>query len=207
MWIRWTLITAALLAFILVPFAIFDEPLSNWTLARLRGSPDSAFAWIIAALASDVFLPIPSSIVSTLAGTLLGFPKGLAASWLGMMLGSLGGYWFGAKAARGLVERTVGIEELRRVERMRERFGAWGIVVSRPVPVLAEASVIAAGFTRMPFAPFALLNALANLGVSAAYAFTGATAADRDSFLFAFAGSIGLPAIAMAIAKLRSSNR
>lgn len=207
MWIRWTLITAALLAFILVPFAIFDEPLSNWTLARLRESPDSTFAWIVTALASDVFLPIPSSIVSTLSGTLLGLPKGLAASWLGMMLGSLGGYWFGAKAARGLVERTVGIEELRRAERMRERFGAWGIVVSRPVPVLAEASVIAAGFTRMPFAPFALLNALANLGVSAAYAFTGATAADRDSFLFAFAGSIGLPAIAMAIAKLRSSNR
>ncbi len=199
---RWTLIVTALLAFILIPFAFFDEPLTNWTLAKMKANPEGSFALIVAALASDVFLPVPSSIVSTLAGTFLGFPKGLLASWLGMSAGSLMGYWFGATAGRTMVEKTVGIAELQRVSRLQDRFGAWGIVVSRPVPVLAEASVIAAGFTRMPFGKFAMWNALSNLGVSAAYAYTGATAADRESFLLAFAGALGIPAVAMAAARI-----
>ena len=79
---------------------------------------------------------------------------------------------------------------MERVAALQRKFGAWGIVLSRPVPVLAEASVIAAGFTGMPFAKFAALSALSNLGISAAYAYTGATAADRESFLLAFAGAI-----------------
>lgn len=192
--LRWTLIAVALLALILVPFALFEEPLSAWTLDRLR-SPQ-AFPWIVAALAADVFLPIPSSIVSTLSGVLLGFPKGLAASWLGMSLGSLIGYFFGKTAAKELVAKTVGRAELDRVSNLFQRLGPWTIVVCRPVPVLAEASVIAAGSFRMPFASFAATSALSNLGISAVYAYAGASQR-TESFLLAFLASIAIPAFGM----------
>jgi membrane protein DedA with SNARE-associated domain len=204
---RWALIVTALLAFILIPFALFDESLSAWTLALIRNNPRSAFAIIAIALAADVFLPIPSSIVSTLAGTLLGFPQGLAASFAGMSVGSVLGYWFGASAGRAVIEKTVNEKELDRVTNLHQRFGAWSVIISRPIPVLAEASVIAAGFTRMPFQKFLALNALANLGISAAYTYTGATAADRDSFLLAFAGAIGFPALALLLHKIYSRVR
>jgi uncharacterized membrane protein YdjX (TVP38/TMEM64 family) len=203
--LRWTLIAAGLLACILIPFAIFDEPLSAWTLQNLKQrSQDgpAVFLWIAAALASDVFLPIPSSIVSTLAGTLLGFPKGLAASWLGMSAGSAIGYWFGRSAGQTLVRKAVGETELKRVSDLFQRFDSWAIVIGRPVPVLAEASVVAAGFLRMPFPRFAFVSALSNLGVSAAYAYAGAVAAGRDSFLIAFCASILAPGVGMALFRL-----
>ena len=47
-------------------------------------------------LASDVLLPVPSSLVSSFAGHMLGFTIGLLAVWSGMMLGCLVGYWIGA---------------------------------------------------------------------------------------------------------------
>jgi membrane protein DedA with SNARE-associated domain len=207
MMLRWALIVTALLAFILIPFALFDEPLSAWTLRLIRENPRGAFAIIAIALAADVFLPVPSSVVSTLAGTLLGFPQGLAASFAGMSAGSVLGYWFGATAGRAVIEKTVGSKDLDRVADLQQRFGGWSIVLSRPIPVLAEASVIAAGFTRMPFRRFLFLNALANLGISAAYAYTGATAADRDSFLLAFAGAIGIPALGLLLSQIYSRVR
>jgi len=196
--INWTLILAGLLAFILVPFVLFEEPLSAWTLARMRANPGGSFALVTAALASDIFLPVPSSIVSTLAGAFLGFPLGLAASWLGMTIGSIAGYWFGATAGRAVIEKAAGSpRELERATALRERYGDWAIIAARPVPVLAEATVIAAGFTKMPFGRFLAWNALSNLGVSAAYVYTGAFAAERESFLLAFAGAMLLPAIAI----------
>jgi hypothetical protein len=42
-----------------------------------------------------------------------------------------------------------------------------------------------------------MLASLANLGISLAYAGTGAFAASRESFLLAFAGAVTIPAIAM----------
>ena len=204
---RWALIVSALLAFILIPFALFDEPLSAWTLNVIRENPRGASAIIAIALAADVFLPVPSSVVSTLAGTLLGFAQGLAASFAGMSLGSILGYWFGATAGRAVIEKTVSTKDLDRVADAQQRLGGWSVVLSRPIPVLAEASVIAAGITRMPFQRFLLLSSLANLGISAAYAYTGATAADRDSFLLAFAGAIGLPALGLLLSQIYSGVR
>ena len=87
---------------------------------------------------------------------------------------------------------------MERVAELQRKYGAWAVVISRPVPVLAEASVIAAGLTGMHFGKFCLLTSLANLGISAAYVFSGG----GDSFLLAFAGAIGLPFIALLLARL-----
>lgn len=163
-WLRRTAVIAGLLAFILVPFALFDEPMSAWTLDRIRANPRLSFAWIALALALDVFLPIPSSIVSTLAGTLLGFPMGLLASATGMTAGSILGYWFG---------RAVIPEETGKAFVLQKKYGVWGLLISRGVPVLAEASVMVAGFSRMPFGRFLAVTTLANVAVSAVYAWIG----------------------------------
>lgn len=157
-------ILAGLLAFILIPFALFDEPMSAWTLERIKADPRLSFAWIAIALALDVFLPIPSSIVSTVAGTLLGFPLGLLASVTGMTAGSILGYWFG---------RAVVPEETGRAFTLQKKYGVWGLLIARAVPVLAEASVMVAGFSRMPFGRFLAVTTLANIAVSAVYAWIG----------------------------------
>jgi uncharacterized membrane protein YdjX (TVP38/TMEM64 family) len=161
-WFRWSVL---LLAAILLPFLIWGGRIEAWTLAFLRSG---AGRWTVAAvvaglLASDIALPVPSSLVSTAAGSLLGFAAGAAASWAGMCLGCVVGYRLG----------RAGRADVSRVRAARDRYGDWILVLFRPIPVLAEASVVMAGLARVPWPRFVLLTFSSNLAVSVAYAYLG----------------------------------
>ena len=203
---RWLAIAIALLAFVLAPFFLFEERFQTLAaqLARER-SLTTALA-IAALLALDIVLPIPSSVLSTAAGALLGFPLGAFISTMGMTVASLAGYWLGAStsAAAG---RFAGADSLARAQQLAERYGDWAVIVSRPIPVLAEASALAAGLLQRPFARFAAFSAAANLGISLAYAAIGAFAMSAGSFLLAFAGAILAPALAMLLLRGRRNGR
>ena len=100
-------------AAIIVPFLLFEkqfEALGAW-LASGHASGWTSASIIAGLLALDVFLPVPSSIVSTGAGVLLGFWRGSAVIWIGMVLGCAIGYAFGARAA-GAARRLVGEDSL-----------------------------------------------------------------------------------------------
>lgn len=201
----WTALSLILLGLILVPFVWFGEWFDS-AAQSLAGQPAAgpAIALLLAGmLAGDIVLPVPSSLISTMCGYLYGFAGGAALSWAGMNAGALLGYWLGAAGGRPLTRRLVGEPELARASRAHERWGAWSLIVSRAVPVLAEASVVFAGAARMRVKRFILLTFLSNLGISAAYAAAGAFAAGVESFLLAFAGAIALPGIAMLLARRR----
>ena len=199
---RWILIAILLLAAILVPFVLFEqqfEALGERVVSGdLRGWP--AAVMVTGLLALDVVLPVPSSMVSTAAGAVFGLVRGAALIWLGMMTGSVLGYLLGARAS-GTARRFVGADGLARAERVAADYGDWAIVISRPVPVLAEASVILAGLVHTPWHRFLGLTATSNLGIAAAYAAIGAYSMSAGSFLLTFAGAILLPGIAMLLAE------
>jgi hypothetical protein len=75
-------------------------------------------------------------------------------------------------------------------------------VVCRPVPVLAEASVILAGLVHTSWRRFLFLTATSNLGIAAAYAAIGAFSMSVGSFTLTFVGAIALPALTMLAARL-----
>ena len=204
---RWTLLTVAALALILVPFLLYEEAITAWTRDVASGERSRAVVAAIfgGLLASDVLLPIPSSLVSTFCGYTLGALGGLVISWAGMTAGALIGYWLGRHGARGLTRRFVGEQELERASRVQARWGDWAIVVSRSVPVLAEASVVFAGVTAMPLRRFVLSAGLANLAVSAVYATVGAYALQVESFLLAFAGAVLLPGAVLLLTRRGSA--
>jgi|GEM_PF-175408 len=195
----WTLLAVAGLAAILVPFAIWEGPVTRWTesFAADPGNRTTASLVLAGLLASDVLLPIPSSLVSTACGYLLGFLPGILASWTGMTLGAIVGYVVGSRPAAAVARRLVGETELTRAREAENRWGAWTLILSRSVPVLAEASVVFAGMTAMPFPRFLAITAGANLGVSAAYAWVGSQALQANAFLWSFAGAVALPGLAM----------
>jgi len=166
-----------------------------------RGSKWYAATAIGGLLASDVVLPIPSSVVSAGAGMLLGFSRGVAVVWLGMTASCLIGYLIGASSADA-ARRFVGRDGLIRASALAESYGDLMLVVSRPVPVLAEASVIFAGVVRTPFRRFLAMTSAANLGVAAGYAAIGAFSMRVESLLLAFAGAIAVPGLAMLVARL-----
>lgn len=201
---RWVLLSAIVFGVILVPFALFGHQIEVWTEQFIESASQQS-GWVALVLglllAVDILAPVPSSLVSTAAGLLLGFVKGAATSLAGMTISCAVGFWLAARFGRSMACRLVGEKELNRLERMSERFGSWVIVISRPVPVLAEASVMFAGLSGMPLHRFLLLSTLSNLGISAVYAAVGAFSATTSSFLLAFAGSILLPLLAMIATK------
>jgi len=199
---RWLLLGLIILAFILVPFLLFADAIEMWTQDFLEsaGERSALVAAVLGTLlAIDILLPVPSSVVSTAAGLFLGFTGGMMTSLVGMTFSCSAGFWLGARFGRPIASRLVGTGELQRLEEISRRVGDWLIVVARPVPVLAEASILFAGMSRMPTHRFMLLTTLSNLGISAVYAGIGALSATLNSFLLAVAASILVPLLAMMI--------
>ena len=203
--VRWILLSLIALAAILVPFLLYEDTITTWVKASVHEEQSRGYiaGAICALLASDVLLPIPSSLVATASGYLLGVGPGAAVSWAGMTAGGLIGYLLGSRPARHFTRRFVGDAELARASSVFERWGEWAIVVCRSVPVLAEASVVFAGVAGMPLPKFLLLSGLSNLAIALAYASVGSFALRANSFLMAFTGAIVLPAIAMALLRKR----
>lgn len=204
----WAVLGVLLLTFILVPFFLWEERITAATAAFLR---EPHARWLIAMvlgglLAVDIVLPVPSSIINTAAGSLLGAWAGASTAWAGLMASTVMGYLLGKGASATALHSLLG-SEAGQLAQSASRFGPWALAVFRPVPVLAEASVILAGFSRMPFRSFLASCALSNLGIAAVYAAIGAHAMDSGSFLLAFAGAIGVPALGMLLTRLSRLTR
>jgi uncharacterized membrane protein YdjX (TVP38/TMEM64 family) len=185
----------ATLLVVIVPFLLIGSSLEQWVITWLvhaRSNVPLAALVIVLLLVADVLLPIPSSLVSISSGMVLGFVCGTAASTLGMTVACVAGYALG-RWARSPARRMIREADAMTLERAFTRYGEWIVIVSRAVPVLAESSTMLAGMGRMPFGRFVLLTALANVGISAAYAFLGARSVAAHSMWFAFAGAVLVP--------------
>jgi uncharacterized membrane protein YdjX (TVP38/TMEM64 family) len=195
----WAMIVLVLLAVILIPFLLFENAsnaeVAKWLTAD-RSRPAIAIA-IVVILALDVFLPVPSSVVSTAAGALLGVWLGALVSTAGMTLGCVLAYWSGRKFGLPLVRRMVRARDLDDVRSQFCRGAVWALTTARPVPVLAEASTLFAGLAGVPFSRYLLITTLANTGISLIYSVAGASARQAHWFFLAFLASCAIPGLAM----------
>ena len=193
------LLIAVVLAVPILPFLAWGDVLEarfeSWLDDAL--SPFAVAGLVSGLLAVDIFLPVPSSVVSTFAGKALGFWGGTAASWLGMSVGAAAAFGLVRVFGRPLAVRLSTEEELRRMDDLMRRFGILVLVVARPVPVFAEASVLLMGAMRLPWRHFLPAVGLSNLGIAAAYALLG----DRVQLPIALTASLVLPLAVMAAAR------
>ena len=201
---RWAVLWIVLLGIVLLPFLLFEQQFNAFAEQVTAGTRS---AWVAAAavfglLAFDVFLPVPSSIVSTASGVLFGFLLGSALIWSGMMVGCLVGYAVGVRGA-GAARRFVGEDAIARASTLMQRYGDVMVVLCRPVPVLAEASVVFAGLVKASYGRFIALTAAANLGIATGYAAVGAYSRGRPyAFLVAFLGALLLPGAFIVLSRL-----
>ena len=104
--------------------------------------------------------------------------------------------------ARGLGQkRVVTTEVTESTESVLLPYGVWAVVLCRPIPVLAEATVVFAGLVRAPIGRFFWLTTASNLGIAVGYAAVGAYSMRLDSFLMAFIGAIVVPGLALVAAR------
>lgn len=161
--LRFALVLVLALCVPLVPFlAIGELPGDRWLSAR----DEDVWRFALTGaglLAADVLLPIPSSLVGTMLGARLGFWPGVAATFAGLMTGQLGAYL----VVRGMTSR-------RASPAAGDAPTLTVLFLSRPVPVLAEALVIAAAALRVPARNVAAACAGGNLLYALALAGNGA---------------------------------
>jgi uncharacterized membrane protein YdjX (TVP38/TMEM64 family) len=191
-----------LLGAILIPFALWGERIELHAMHLLAASPDAIAFSGIALLAADVMLPVPSSIVATVMGALLGGPMGTVVNAIGLTLGCAVGLLVG-RGGSPLARRVLGEALFADFVRWIDRRGLIAVMLCRAVPVLAEASIIAAGAGQAR--PWRILigAGLADIALGAVYAFAGATQGPAATpTALAFAAAILLPAVAAAIAMI-----
>lgn len=212
--LRWTLLALLAAAVLIGPFLAVAPHLDDWGRALLaagRAHRPLAALLIVGLLAGDVLLPVPSSAVNALAGLLFGWAAGAALIWLGLTLGCVIGYALGARGARPLVRRWIGDAALDRAVRRFGPVAPLTLVLTRAVPVLAEAGTLAAGAAGLPLGAYLWTTGLANAGVAIVYAGVGAgvgaAALGADSLLLAVFAAAGLPAVAWAIWRLAGKVR
>jgi len=173
----------------IIPFVVIGElPGEQW----LQASSESALLFALtgaALLAADVLLPIPSSILGTLIAAKLGFFPGfftiLAGLTLGSMVGYLVGYFLTKKEPASLPVTPTLLT----------------VFLSRPVPVLAEATAIISGAVKISFIPYFFATFFGNCLYSFFLAANGLLITDTHDYIYGILFALGVPALTWLIWK------
>jgi uncharacterized membrane protein YdjX (TVP38/TMEM64 family) len=136
-------------------------------------------------LVADVLLPVPSSLVMVAHGALFGVVIGTLLSLLGSTGAAVFGFWIGRRGGR-LLERLVPLRERQRADSMLERWGLLAVIVTRPIPLLAETVAIMAGASPLGWGRTALAALFGSLPPALLYALTGASAGRFENTVLMF---------------------
>lgn len=126
-------------------------------------------------LAVDVLLPVPASLVMMANGALFGPAAGALLSLLGTVAAALLGFSVGRRGGT-LFMRLVPGDERARADRLLARWGALAIIVTRPVPILADTVAILAGASSLSWRRVALAAGVGALPPSLLFALAGTAA-------------------------------
>ncbi|MBQ9694617.1 MAG: VTT domain-containing protein [Kiritimatiellae bacterium] len=184
---------------VILPFCIWGEAIDAWFVAMANADTSTRGllgTLLFSALALDIFLPVPSSLASTLCGTFFGWIGGFLLSFGAMTVSCFLGWAIG-HLATPLAKRFIGENDLPKLQALLTRYGILILLALRTVPVLAEASVLLAGIARVPFRACMPLLLLGNAIVSLAYVYAGVYGKNAENMLPAFLGSLTLSGLLM----------
>ena len=185
---RYLLIMGGMLAFFLGLFFLVEAlgvPLLVEPTPWLNRGGVAAATLGVGLLIADVLLPVPSSLIMVAHGALFGVVGGTLLSLVGSLGAAMFGFWLGRRGGR-LLERLVTLEERERADYLLKRWGALAIIVTRPVPLLAETIAIMAGTSPMNWGRAALAALIGSLPPALLYALTGAAVANFQSAALMF---------------------
>ena len=191
---RYALVVLTLCLFFLAAFLVavaLDVPILTGTEWIQDHARPTAAVILNGLLIGDVLLPIPSSLLMVANGALLGTLGGTAATIGSTLLGGVLAFWLGRRGAPWLMAR-ISERERAHAERFFKRWGALAVLVSRPVPIIAETIGILAGTTPMGWSRFLLSVLLGNLPPAILYAFAGASAKNASYSVAIFLILVGL---------------
>lgn len=170
-----------------------DKPLSKSLYSVL----------VICVMSADLLLPIPSSAVITHAGQELGVVVGTMITLIGLTVGSCVGYGAARVLGNGYVVNSVSESDREALQDLIEKNGVLVLVLLRPVPILAEASVLLLGLGKMSWWRFFSWLTISNFAICLFFTKWGVWASENDIPEFAsLLISIAFPLILLFLSKL-----
>ncbi len=167
------------------------------------------FIIVAVLLASDVFLSVPTILIVTYAGHILGFGWGVLATTIGMLASGTIAYllcrFSGSKMLRVLIKNKKQIDE---VNRIFHRLGFGMLIIARALPMLPEATCCLSGMMKFNFLKFLLYYVLGTLPYAAVLTYLGSISSAGNPYP-AFIG-IGVVYVILYLLwffKLRQTNK
>lgn len=148
----------------------------------------------VSLLIADVLIPVPSSLVMVAHGALFGTLGGTLLSLLGVLGATALGFAIGRKGGP-LLDRVMTPAERARGDHLLARHGGLAILLSRPLPILAETTAILAGTSPLAWTHLLTAATLGALPPALLYALAGAAATTLDDQLLIFAAVMGSAAL------------
>ena len=184
----------------LAPFLLLGHWLEPLIESQFSGAAPAGNRWwtslaIIFGLTVDILLPIPSSVLLVFAGRVFGGMWGAAIGWWGLNFSAAVGFWISRRYGQSVVSRFSSRADVDDFELFDAQAGWWALVACRPLPILAEASVIFAGLSNMRARRFWPPVLLANGIIALLYGMLGDYASQQQWFVTAVVVSMVLPAL------------
>lgn len=178
----------------LVPFLLFGTRLDTLVEGWLDPPPSRPLLALLetGVLAADLLLPVPSSMVATFGGARLGVPLGSLCAWTGMTLGAVIGWWLGRRAGSAALDR-LDVPDRGAIDRGTARLGPLLVLLTRPLPLVAEAAALAAGGAGMPLGAFFAAAAAGNAVIAIAWSALGAAGREGDGLSVAMLVALLVP--------------
>lgn len=148
----------------------------------------------VSLLMADVVLPVPSSLIMIANGALYGAVMGAGLSLLGTIGATLLGYVLG-KRGSSFLTRHVPLHSRERAQQLLQRWGLLAIIITRPVPLLAETTAILAGTSALRWTSVALAAAAGALPAAILYAAAGAATLKLQSSAIIFAAVLAIAGV------------
>lgn len=189
-------VCVALTTLITLPFLLYGEAMAHWSQSMLS-TPSAHIVialMVLALLVLDVVLPIPSSLVCIAAYALLDGATAFAVVTTGLTLTYVLGHLLGGSVGIAAARRIFSNAEMAKLAALTAEKRYAVIVLSRPLPVLAEGTSIYLGAIGTPLLPASIVALLSSLGLAAMYGWIAATSQGQESLLLALLASMLMPA-------------
>ena len=185
---RYWLIVAALIVCFTVVFLIVEAlgvPLLSDPTPWMKHRGLLAASVGVGLLIADVVLPVPSSLIMVAHGALFGVVQGTILSLIGSVGAAMFGFAIGRRGGT-LLERIVTSADRDRANSMLRRWGTLAVIVTRPVPVLAETVAIIAGTSSLSWRSVILASIVGSFPSALLYALSGAAIANFQNTVLMF---------------------
>lgn len=178
------------------------ERIRSW----LRGfGPWSLVVIVFILTVQPLLVVVPSALMMVVAVLAYGPWWGGLLAWGGSILAAVVGYAFGWALNPVTVDRLIGREVERRIERHVKRYGFWAVALFRVSPVLStDAISIVAGLLEMHFWRYLAATALGFLPLAAGIAILGGDLVHMErTLVWVSVASIGALLLYVAIDRWR----